>query len=81
MPRATAEGFRIDLDLDHARREAERVRGMLVNGHFVNATEWWDPHWIEDRVTRKLASRVQWWRGRRDPREWVISPGGALGWG
>ena len=29
MPRATAEGFRIDLDLDHARREAERVRGML----------------------------------------------------
>jgi hypothetical protein len=29
VPRATAEGFRIDLDLDHARREAERVRGML----------------------------------------------------
>jgi hypothetical protein len=28
---------------------------MLINGHFVNATEWWDPHWIEDRVTRKLA--------------------------
>jgi murein DD-endopeptidase MepM/ murein hydrolase activator NlpD len=27
---------------------------MLVNGQFVNATEWWDPHWIEDRVTRKL---------------------------
>ena len=27
---------------------------MLVNGHFVNATEWWDPHWIEDRVVRKL---------------------------
>ena len=27
---------------------------MLVNGRFVNATEWWDPHWIEDRVTRKL---------------------------
>lgn len=27
---------------------------MMVNGHFVNATEWWDPHWIEDRVTRKL---------------------------
>ena len=27
---------------------------MLVNGQFVNATEWWDPHWIEDRVLRKL---------------------------
>jgi murein DD-endopeptidase MepM/ murein hydrolase activator NlpD len=27
---------------------------MMVNGQFVNATEWWDPHWIEDRVTRKL---------------------------
>jgi murein DD-endopeptidase MepM/ murein hydrolase activator NlpD len=27
---------------------------MLVNGQFVNATEWWDPHWMEDRVTRKL---------------------------
>jgi hypothetical protein len=25
-----------------------------VSGHFVNATEWWDPHWIEDRITRKL---------------------------
>jgi hypothetical protein len=29
VPRATGEGFRIDLDLDHARREAERVRDML----------------------------------------------------
>jgi hypothetical protein len=29
VPRATAEGFRIDLDLDHARREGERVRDML----------------------------------------------------
>jgi murein DD-endopeptidase MepM/ murein hydrolase activator NlpD len=27
---------------------------MLVNGQFVNATEWWDAHWIEDRITRKL---------------------------
>jgi murein DD-endopeptidase MepM/ murein hydrolase activator NlpD len=27
---------------------------MLVNGQFVNATEWWDPHWIQDRVMRKL---------------------------
>ena len=27
---------------------------MLLNGQFVNATEWWDQHWIDDRVTRKL---------------------------
>ncbi|MCC7007532.1 MAG: M23 family metallopeptidase [Acidobacteria bacterium] len=27
---------------------------MLVNGEMVNPIEWWDPHWIEDRVLRKL---------------------------
>lgn len=27
---------------------------MLVNGHMVNPVEWWDPHWIEDRIVRKL---------------------------
>jgi len=27
---------------------------VLVAGHPVNPVEWWDPHWIEDRVTRKL---------------------------
>ena len=27
---------------------------MMLNGQFVNATEWWDAHWIEDRVMRKL---------------------------
>jgi murein DD-endopeptidase MepM/ murein hydrolase activator NlpD len=27
---------------------------MLVHGQPVNPTEWWDPHWIEDRVMRKL---------------------------
>jgi murein DD-endopeptidase MepM/ murein hydrolase activator NlpD len=27
---------------------------MMVNGQFVNATEWWDPHWIEDRIMRKF---------------------------
>lgn len=29
MARATGDGLRIDIDLDHARREAERVRDML----------------------------------------------------
>jgi murein DD-endopeptidase MepM/ murein hydrolase activator NlpD len=27
---------------------------MLVNGHMVNPVEWWDPHWVEDRILRKL---------------------------
>jgi murein DD-endopeptidase MepM/ murein hydrolase activator NlpD len=26
---------------------------MLVNGHPVNPLEWWDAHWIEDRILRK----------------------------
>jgi murein DD-endopeptidase MepM/ murein hydrolase activator NlpD len=27
---------------------------MLVNGHPVNSVEWWDGHWMEDRVLRKI---------------------------
>ena len=27
---------------------------MLVNGQMVNPVEWWDEHWIEDRILRKL---------------------------
>ncbi|MGE3958289.1 MAG: M23 family metallopeptidase [Vicinamibacterales bacterium] len=27
---------------------------MLVGGHPVNPVEWWDAHWIEDRIERKL---------------------------
>jgi murein DD-endopeptidase MepM/ murein hydrolase activator NlpD len=27
---------------------------QLVHGRPVNPVEWWDPHWIEDRVLRKL---------------------------
>jgi murein DD-endopeptidase MepM/ murein hydrolase activator NlpD len=27
---------------------------MLVNGHAVNAVEWWDRKWMEDRVLRKV---------------------------
>jgi hypothetical protein len=26
----------------------------MVSGQAVNPAEWWDPHWIEDRVMRKL---------------------------
>lgn len=27
---------------------------LLVGGHPVNPVEWWDAHWIQDRVDRKL---------------------------
>jgi murein DD-endopeptidase MepM/ murein hydrolase activator NlpD len=29
---------------------------MLVNGHPVNAVEWWDSKWMQDRVLRKIAA-------------------------
>ncbi|MHB8769604.1 MAG: M23 family metallopeptidase [Syntrophales bacterium] len=29
---------------------------VAVNGQFVDPREWWDPHWIEDNVTKKLAA-------------------------
>ena len=28
---------------------------MLVGGRMVNPVEWWDPHWVQDRVDRKLS--------------------------
>ncbi|MBN2396811.1 MAG: M23 family metallopeptidase [Deltaproteobacteria bacterium] len=28
---------------------------MIVGGQFVNPVEWWDPHWIQDNVTRKIS--------------------------
>jgi murein DD-endopeptidase MepM/ murein hydrolase activator NlpD len=28
---------------------------LLVNGRPVNPVDWWDPHWIQDRITRKLS--------------------------
>jgi murein DD-endopeptidase MepM/ murein hydrolase activator NlpD len=29
---------------------------VLVGGRPVNPVEWWDPHWIQDRVERKLSA-------------------------
>lgn len=28
--------------------------GILVGGQFVNPQEWWDPHWINDNVNKKM---------------------------
>jgi murein DD-endopeptidase MepM/ murein hydrolase activator NlpD len=27
---------------------------ILLHGWPITPMEWWDPHWIEDRITRKL---------------------------
>ena len=27
---------------------------MLLQGLAITPVEWWDPHWIQDRVARKL---------------------------
>jgi murein DD-endopeptidase MepM/ murein hydrolase activator NlpD len=27
---------------------------MLLNGQMINPVEWWDSHWIQDRILRKL---------------------------
>jgi len=29
--------------------------GVLVNGEFVNPIEWWDSHWIQDNINKKLS--------------------------
>jgi murein DD-endopeptidase MepM/ murein hydrolase activator NlpD len=29
--------------------------GMMVNGIFVDPKEWWDEHWINNNITKKLA--------------------------
>lgn len=31
---------------------------MLLHGLAVSPVEWWDPHWIQDRVARKLGPQV-----------------------
>jgi murein DD-endopeptidase MepM/ murein hydrolase activator NlpD len=31
---------------------------ILVNGKMVNPVEWWDSHWIQDRILRKLKTGV-----------------------
>jgi len=29
--------------------------GVMVSGLFVNPIEWWDNHWIQDNIMKKLA--------------------------
>ncbi len=38
---------------------------MLVDGVMVSPVEWWDPHWMEDRVFRKIRERPEARQRRR----------------
>ena len=29
--------------------------GIMIGGVLVNPIEWWDPHWVQDNITKKLA--------------------------
>jgi murein DD-endopeptidase MepM/ murein hydrolase activator NlpD len=40
---------------------------ILVNGQFVDPREWWDPHWIEDNVRKKMAAEEGVERGQTGP--------------
>ena len=55
------EGATVEKDQELGRSGTTGLAGgdhlhftMLVNGRMVNPVEWWDPHWVEDRILRKL---------------------------
>jgi murein DD-endopeptidase MepM/ murein hydrolase activator NlpD len=31
---------------------------MQIDGVQVNAVEWWDPHWVKDRILSKLGTTL-----------------------
>jgi murein DD-endopeptidase MepM/ murein hydrolase activator NlpD len=56
-----APGAMVDKDQPIGRSGTTGLAGgdhlhftMLLNGQMINPVEWWDPHWIEDRILRKL---------------------------
>ncbi len=40
---------------------------MLLHGLPVSPVEWWDPHWIQDRVARKLGAQVLKYQASASP--------------
>jgi murein DD-endopeptidase MepM/ murein hydrolase activator NlpD len=40
---------------------------MLLHGYAVNPIEWWDGHWIADRLKRKLGEALPWTAQTDDP--------------
>lgn len=40
---------------------------MLLQGLAINPVEWWDPHWIQDRIKRKLGPALPYGEGQGKP--------------
>ncbi len=40
---------------------------MLLQGLAINPVEWWDPHWIQDRIKRKLGPALPYGEARGQP--------------
>jgi len=40
---------------------------MLLQGLAINPVEWWDPHWIQDRIKRKLGPALPFGEGQQPP--------------
>jgi murein DD-endopeptidase MepM/ murein hydrolase activator NlpD len=40
---------------------------MLLQGLAINPVEWWDPHWIQDRVARKLGAALPYQESAAPP--------------
>ena len=58
---AVREGDRVEKGAELGRTGVTGLAGgdhlhftMLLQGTPVNPVEWWDPHWMEDRVLRKI---------------------------
>ena len=58
-----AAGARVEKEQELGRSGMTGLAGgdhlhftMLINGQMVNPVEWWDQHWIDDRILRKLGA-------------------------
>ena len=64
---AVKEGQHVDRSQELGRSGQTGLAGgdhlhftMLLQGLAVNPVEWWDPHWIRDRIARKLGPALKY---------------------
>jgi murein DD-endopeptidase MepM/ murein hydrolase activator NlpD len=64
---AVKEGQHVDRNQELGRSGQTGLAGgdhlhftMLLGGLPVNPVEWWDPHWIKDRIARKLGPALKY---------------------
>jgi murein DD-endopeptidase MepM/ murein hydrolase activator NlpD len=48
---------------------------MLLQGLAISPVEWWDPHWIQDRVARKLGPALPYRESAVPPGKTTTAPG------